>query len=103
MDLLKGVQIFNAITPLLLMFMKLIEGTKASGEVKKEAVVDMVKITVPVISKDLVTGGAKETWEIIEEPLTREGGLIDMLAAIFFGSKPAIKVDWWQADEDHAN
>jgi len=100
MDILKAVNIFNAITPLVLMFMQLVEGAKVSGEIKKETVKEMTKAAVPIITKDLSTGGAKETWEVIAEPLTRAGGLIDMLANLFFGSKSAVKVDWFNEQRD---
>ena len=91
-SILSVFSIFERVMPLVLGFMKIAEESKVAGEVKKDAVVNMTKVTVKSMP-DVTTGGAKKTWEAIETPLTRSGGLIDLLAALFFGSKTAIPLE----------
>ena len=54
-----------------------------SGAAKKELVVDGLK-TVITAADGLSTGGQKETWAKIQEPLTEKNGIIDRLAGILF-------------------
>ncbi|MBW2599562.1 MAG: hypothetical protein JRC60_05680 [Deltaproteobacteria bacterium] len=84
--------IIEKVAPLVLGFMQIAETSKASGEIKKQTVTDMAKVTIESMS-GITTGGARETWKQIETPITKPGGLIDLLAALFFGSRTSIPLD----------
>ena len=51
-----------------------------SGAQKKEAVIDGTKIVISALS-EVSTGGQKETWDKIKEPL---GKVIDLIAGLLF-------------------
>jgi len=82
--------------PTLLTWMKAAEDTKESGEVKKSMVTGVVKSAVK-IAADESTGGAKESWDRIEEPISMA---IDAVATAVFGSKESIVFD---EHEDQGN
>ena len=90
--------ILQKIAPFVLSLMKLVEESGVAGEIKKAAVTEVVKSGIAT-SKDVATGGAKESWLELENPLS---AMIDLFAMMFFKSKEAIKVDWFD-EEDHAN
>jgi len=75
--------------PTLLTFMKAAEETKESGKVKKSMVTGLMKAAIH-IAADEATGGAKESWEKLEGPLST---IIDATATAVFGSKDAIVFD----------
>lgn len=91
-SILNVIGIVEKVMPLVLGFMQIAEESKKSGEIKKKAVTDMAKVTINSMD-EMTTGGAQETWKQIEKPITKSGGLIDLLATLFFGSKTVISLD----------
>ena len=75
--------------PTLLSFMRAAEETKESGVVKKSMVTGMMKSVIKIVA-DEATGGAKESWKELEEPLSMT---IDSVATAVFGSKESIRFD----------
>ena len=90
--------VIKKVLPLMLGLMQIAEESGATGEVKKASVLEIIKGAVATATS-VATGGAKESWALLEKPF---GAMVDLFAVMFFGSKPAIKVDWFE-DEDHAN
>lgn len=70
---------------LILTLMPVIEGLfgPKSGAAKKQAVSDAAKAVVDIVGA-VSTGGQKQTWEKIKEPV---GNIIDNAAAILFPEK----------------
>jgi len=91
-SILNVFMIIDKVAPMVLGFMKLVEESKEAGEIKKQTVTDMTKATINSMD-EVTTGGAQKTWRAIEAPLTRPGGIIDLLATLFFGSRTAIPLD----------
>lgn len=96
-SILNVFMIIDKVVPMILGFMKVAEESQKAGEVKKQAVTDMTKSTVSSMD-EITTGGAQETWRAIEKPLTKSGGIIDLLATLFFGSKTVIPLDTDKTD-----
>lgn len=79
----------------LLSFMKAAEETKETGEVKKSIVTGLMKTVIHSIAQES-TGGAKESWNQLENPISLA---IDAIATAVFGSRDTLKF----RDDDPAN
>jgi hypothetical protein len=71
--------VLTSIAPLVFGLMKVVRNENIPGEDKKKTVVSIVKGAVHAMPS-VTTGGAQETWKILEPILTapaEEGGLIE--------------------------
>ena len=72
--------IIRKVLPLMLGLMQMAEESGAAGEVKRASVLEILKGAIATAT-DVATGGAKESWVLLEKPF---GAMVDLFATMFF-------------------